>query len=117
MVTWEFAVSVVTAHDRCDPRLPDVIRTQHGPGSLRNGRRPIRSHGAAVSALAIQLAPIIPLKAPAMQVQLQRTQWSLSRRLDMACSLGRCHPLDPTMRFRRGVVTWTTTQTGASAPG
>src|SRR4029453_3458915 len=38
--------------------------------------------------LAIQLALIVPLKGPVMQAQLAATQWSLSRKLDMACSLG-----------------------------
>jgi hypothetical protein len=60
----------VTARAHRGPAAPGAVRTQRGPGSLRNGRRPIRSHGAAVSALAIQLALIVPLKAPAMQVKL-----------------------------------------------
>jgi hypothetical protein len=60
----------VTARARRGPAVPGAVRTKRGPVPLRNGRRPIRGHGAAVSAFAIQLALIVPLKAPAMQVQL-----------------------------------------------
>ena len=60
----------VTVHARRGPAVPDAVRTQRGPASLRNGRRPIRSHRPAISALAIQLALTVPLKAPAMQAQL-----------------------------------------------
>jgi hypothetical protein len=59
----------VTARAHRGPAVPGAVRTQCGPVSLRNGRRPIRSYGAAVSALAIQLALIVPLESPAMQVE------------------------------------------------
>jgi hypothetical protein len=69
-LTCDSRMPAVTAGARREPAGPGAVRTQHGPAFLRNGRRPIRSHGAAVSALAIQLALIVPLKAPAMQVKL-----------------------------------------------
>jgi hypothetical protein len=91
----------VTARARRGPAVLGAVRTQRGPVSLRNGGRPIRRHGAAVSALAIQLALIVPLKAPAVQVELAANPVSLSRRLGMACSLGgaSCRP-DSALRPR-----------------
>jgi hypothetical protein len=69
-VTCDSDSPTVSARAHRGPAVPGAVRTQRGPASLRNGGRPIRSHRPAISALAIQLALIVPLKAPAMQAQV-----------------------------------------------
>jgi hypothetical protein len=87
-------------------------RIQHGkayPNGAAGGR-------SAVSALAIQLALIVPLKAPAMQVELAADPMELVEEAGhglLPWAVSSTILLASTMRFRRGVVTQTITQTGA----
>jgi hypothetical protein len=87
-VTCDSDSPTVSARAHRGPAVPDAVRTsadQH-PYGMAGGRSEVTAPQSRH--LAIQLALIVPLKAPAMQAQLAATQWSLSRKLDMACSLG-----------------------------
>jgi hypothetical protein len=107
---------VVTACARLEPAVPDAVGTQHGPAPLRSeaaGPLPDTrwkhghpTDGAAVSALAVPLALVVLLRAPAMHVELAADPMELvaeaghgllpegGHRLgtDNALPLGGCHP-------------------------
>jgi hypothetical protein len=98
-VTCDLYSPTVTARARQGPAVLGAVRTRRGSVSLRNGGRPIRRHGAAVSALAIQLALIVPLKAPAVQVELAANPVEPVAKAGHGLLPWRCRPVGSTVRI------------------
>ena len=118
-LTCGFSLPVVTARARREPGDPVLMRTQRGP-SL-SGARWKHGHaadGAAISALAIPLALVVLLRAPAMQMEFAADPVDfVSEAGHSLLPLGRCHPLSARQcAFLPAVVTRTTTQIGAKLP-